>query len=316
MPKLLTYILRRLLIAIPTILIVSVFVFMLQKLLPGDPIALLLGEDRTPELIASLRAKYHLDDPIVVQYFAWLRAALGGDLGFSLRSQEPVLHLIGQKLPVTLELASFAMLIALTLGIPAGIFAAVKRGSVWDYLARAVALWGLSIPNFWLGILLILFISVELHWLPSSGYAPPNENLGLNLKVMIMPAFVLGNALAATIMRHTRSAMLGVLKADYIRTARANGLSSRAIILKHAFRNALVPVVTVAALLFGDLLAGAVLTEQIFAIPGVGKLIVDAVFDRDYAVVQGIVLCTALGFILMNLLADVAYFLLNPRLST
>ena len=314
--KILVHILRRLVSAVPTLVIVSVFVFMLQKLLPGDPVTAMLGEDRSPELIAELRARYHLDDPLVWQYLTWARGVLSGDLGFSLRSHQPVTELIAEKLPVTLELALLAILFALIIGVPAGIVAAAKKGSGWDHAAGAVALWGLSIPNFWFGILLILLVSVQLKWLPSSGHASFLSDPAQNLKTMIMPAFVLGNALAASLMRHTRSAMLGVLKSDYIRTARAKGLLEPRVILKHAFRNALVPIVTLTALLFGELLAGAVLTEQIFSIPGFGKLIVDAVFNRDYAVVQGVVLCTACGFILMNLVADTAYFFLNPRLRT
>jgi len=195
-----------------------------------------------------------------------------------------------------------------------GILAAVRKNSIIDYVANIVALSGLSIPNFWLGIMLILLVSVKLGWLPASGYESIFVDPVRSIQTMIMPSFVLGTALAATLMRHTRSAMLGVMKADYIRTARAKGLSERVVILSHTFRNALLPIVTLSALLFGELLAGAVLTEQIFTIPGFGKLIVDAVFNRDYAVVQGVVLCTAIGFILMNLVADVLYVLLNPRM--
>jgi peptide/nickel transport system permease protein len=190
----------------------------------------------------------------------------------------------------------------------------VGRGTAWDLGANAFALWGLSTPNFWLGILMILLFSVQLGWLPASGYVSPFEDLGANLAAMIMPAFVLGNALAAVLMRHTRSAMLQVLSADYIRTARSKGLREAPVVLKHALRNALVPVVTLGALEFGTLLSGAVLTEQVFTIPGFGKLIVDAVFNRDYAVVQGVVLVTASAYIGLNLLADLAYFALNPRL--
>jgi peptide/nickel transport system permease protein len=186
-----------------------------------------------------------------------------------------------------------------------GILAATRKNTVLDYVANVVALSGLSIPNFWLGIMLILLVSVKLGWLPASGYEPFFENPLRSLQTMIMPAFVLGNALAATLMRHTRSSMLSVLNSDYIRTARAKGLPERAVVLEHSFRNAMLPIITIGALLFGELLAGAVLTEQIFTIPGFGKLIVDAVFNRDYAVVQGVVLCTAIGFIVMNLLADV-----------
>lgn len=312
----LSFILRRILIAIPTLILVSMFVFALQKLLPGDPILVMAGEDRDPEVIALLREKYRMNEPLVMQYLYWAGDVLRGDLGISLRTNEPVLDLIASKLPVTIQLAIMSMLFAMLIGIPAGILSAVRKGTWVDWLANVVALSGLSIPNFWLGIMLILLVSVNLGWLPASGYESPWVDPWKSLTTMIMPAFVLGTALAATLMRHTRSAMLGVLQADYVRTARAKGLRGRVVILKHAFRNAVLPVVTLSALLFGELLAGAVLTEQIFTIPGFGKLIVDAVFNRDYAVVQGVVLCTAVGFILMNLVADLLYVILNPRLRT
>lgn len=312
----LSFIARRLAIAIPTIFLVSVFVFFLQKLLPGDPALVLAGEERDPDTLAFIREKYHLNEPILVQYFYWVSGMLQGDFGISLRTNQPVLELIGEKLPVTIQLAVMAMFIAMIIGIPAGILSAVRKGTAVDYTANIVALSGLSIPNFWLGIMLIMLVSVHLGWLPASGYESPFVDPLRSLETMIMPAFVLGTALAATLMRHTRSAMLGVLRADYVRTARAKGLQEKVVVLKHAFRNALLPIVTLSALLFGELLAGAVLTEQIFTIPGFGKLIVDAVFTRDYAVVQGVVMCTAVGFILMNLVADVLYFLLNPRMRT
>ena len=310
----LRYIGRRILIAIPTLIIVSVLVFALQKLLPGDPVLAMAGEERDPQVLEYLRQRYRLDDPLPVQYFAWITQALQGNLGISLRTDIPVLTLILSKLPVTIELAIMAMIVALAIGIPTGIVSAIKKGTSVDYAANVVALSGLSIPNFWLGIMLIMLVSVRWQLLPASGFVPPSEDLWLNIKTMLMPAFVLGTGLAASLMRHTRSAMLGVMRSDYIRTAKAKGLLRRTVILKHALRNALVPIVTLSTLLFGELLAGAVLTEQIFTIPGFGKLIVDAVFNRDYAVVQGVVLCTAVGFILMNLLADVLYVLVNPRL--
>jgi peptide/nickel transport system permease protein len=308
------YLARRRAAILPTIFFVTVIICTLQQLLPGDAATIMAGEDQDPTVIAYLRQKLHLDEPIPVRYGYWIWGVLHGDLGESLRIQEPVLGLILQKLPVTLELAAMAMLIALVIGIPAGIVSAIGKDTVWDYAANVVALWGLSTPNFWLGILMILLFSVQLGWLPASGYVSPFEDLRGNLAAMIMPAFVLGNAIAALLMRHTRSAMLQVLNADYVRTARAKGLDERTVVLKHALRNALTPIITLGALEFGTLLSGAVLTEQVFSIPGFGKLIVDAVFNRDYAVVQGVVLFTSTVYIVLNLLADLAYFLVNPRL--
>jgi len=308
------YLAKRLAAILPTIFFVTVIIFTLQQLLPGDAATIMAGENQDPNVIAYLRQKLHLDEPIPVRYGYWIWGVLHGDLGESLRIQEPVLGLILQKLPVTLELAAMAMLIALVIGIPAGIVSATAKDSVWDYAANVVALWGLSTPNFWLGILMILLFSVKLGWLPASGYVSPFEDLQGNLAAMIMPAFVLGNAIAALLMRHTRSAMLQVLNADYVRTARAKGLDERTVVLKHALRNALTPIITLGALEFGTLLSGAVLTEQVFSIPGFGKLIVDAVFNRDYAVVQGVVLFTSTVYIVLNLLADLAYFLVNPRM--
>src|SRR5258705_3610161 len=289
-------------------------IFGLQQVLPGDPAVVLAGEDRDPNVVAYLQKKLHLDEPFPVRYYYWISAVLHGDLGESLRLQRPVLALILEKLPVTLELASFAIVIALAIGIPAGIISAVKRNTIWDYGANVIALWGLSTPNFWLGIMLILLFSVTLGWLPASGFVSPFEDLKANLAALIMPAFVLGNAIAAVLMRHTRSAMLQVLSSDYVRTARAKGLSERGVVLKHALRNALIPVITLGALEFGTLLSGAVLTEQVFSIPGFGKLIVDAVFNRDYSLLTALLLVTASVYIVLNLIADLAYFLANPRL--
>lgn len=310
----LRFLLQRVATIIPTLLFVSMLIFALQQLLPGDPALVLAGEERDPNVVAYLRAKLHTDEPVPVRYLYWLRGVLHGDLGESLRIQKSVLELIEEKLPVTLQLAVMAMIIALVIGVSAGILSAVKKDTVWDYAANIAALWGLSTPNFWLGIMLILLLSVNLGWLPASGFVSPFEDLSANLKSMIMPAFVLGNAIAAVLMRHTRSAMLQVLNADYVRTARAKGLDERVVVLKHALRNALIPIVTLGALEFGTLFSGAVLTEQVFSIPGFGKLIVDAVFNRDYAVVQGVVLFTATAYVGLNLLADLAYFLINPRM--
>jgi peptide/nickel transport system permease protein len=309
-----SYLVKRLLSVLPTLLLVSMLIFGLQQLLPGDPAKILAGEEQDPNVVAYLTAKLHLDEPLPVRYGYWIAGVVQGDLGESVRTQLPVLSLILQKLPVTAELAFLAMCVAVLIGIPAGIASAVGRGTVWDYAANVFALWGLSTPNFWLGILMIMLFSVHLGWLPASGFVSPTEDLLGNLASMAMPAFVLGNAIAAVLMRHTRSAMLQVMQSDYVRTARAKGLDERTVILKHALRNALTPIITLGALEFGTLLSGAVLTEQVFTIPGFGKLILDAVFNRDYAVVQGIVLFTATTYIMLNLMADMAYFWVNPRL--
>src|SRR3954470_17779855 len=260
----LTFLAKRIVQLIPTLFFVSVLIFSLQHLLPGDPALIMAGEDRDPDVIEQIRKQYHLDQPIPVQYVYWVKNALSGDLGESMRFKQPVLELVLQKLPVTMQLASMAIVIALSIGITAGIVSAVYKDTWVDYAANVFALWGLSTPNFWLGILLILLFAVKLGWLPASGYVSPFEDLKANLASMVLPAFVLGNALAAVLMRHTRSAMLQVLSADYVRTARAKGLSERTVVLKHALRNALTPVITLGALELGTLLSGAVLPEQVF----------------------------------------------------
>jgi peptide/nickel transport system permease protein len=311
---LLKFLPRRLLQLIPTLFVVSVIIFGLQQLLPGDPALVMAGEERDPAVIEQIRRQYRLDQPLPVQYAYWIRGVAAGDLGESMRIKQPVAELILQKLPVTLQLATMAMCFALLIGIPAGVISAVKKGSAWDVGASVFALWGLSTPNFWLGIMLIFLFSVQLGWLPASGFVSPFEDLRQSLATTVMPAFVLGNAIAAVLMRHMRSAMLQAMESDYVRTARAKGMPERVVVLRHALRNALTPVITLGALEFGTLLSGAVLTEQVFSIPGFGKLIVDAVFNRDYAVVQGVVLVTASVYILLNLLADVMYVLVNPKL--
>jgi peptide/nickel transport system permease protein len=301
--------------AVPTLLLVSVLVFGLQQLMPGDPAMVLAGEDRgDPVVVAQIRAELWLDRSLPEQYGRWLWNALHGNLGYSWRGRQPVAELIAQKLPVTAQLGAMAFVIAVCIGVPAGIVAAVYRNRPLDYAANAVGLAGLSTPNFWLGIMLILLVSVELGWLPPSGYVPPSEDWRQSLATTIMPAFVLGNAIAAILMRHTRSAMLGALDQDFVRTARAKGLGEFPVVLRHALRNALIPVVTLGALELGTLLSGAVLTEQVFSIPGFGKMVVDAVFNRDYPVVQGVVLVTATLYILLNLLADILYVAINPKL--
>jgi peptide/nickel transport system permease protein len=284
---------KRLLQLVPTLFLVSVIIFSLQQLLPGDPALAMAGEERDPAVLEQIRKQYRLDQPLYTQYVYWLGGVLSGNLGESMRLKEPVLRLIEQKFPVTLQLALMAIVIALAIGVTTGVVSAVKKNTALDYAVNVLALWGISTPNFWLGIMLIFLFAVHLGWLPASGFVGPREDFWLSLETSILPAFVLGNSFAAVLMRHTRSA-----------------------VLKHALRNALTPVVTLGALELGTLLSGAVLTEQVFSIPGFGKLIVDSVFNRDYAVVQGVTLVTATTYVLLNLLADVAYVLINPRLRS
>ena len=305
---------RRLLELLPTLFLVSVLIFGLQQLLPGDPALVMAGEEGDPDVVEQIRRQYRLDQPLPVQYLHWIGNVLQGDLGESMRIKQPVSQLIAEKLPVTLQLGTMAMLFALLIGIPAGIVSAVRKGTAWDTAANVLALAGLSTPNFWLGIMMIFLFSVSLGWLPASGYVSLLEDPLQSLATTVMPAFVLGSGIAAVLMRHMRSSLLQAMAADYVRTARAKGLLERQVVLRHGLRNALTPVITLGALEFGTLLSGAVLTEQVFSIPGLGKLIVDAVFNRDYAVVQGVVLVTATVYILLNLLADVLYVLANPRL--
>jgi len=308
------FIVRRSLISLVTLFIVSIMVFVSQRLLPGDPVRVWAGEERDPESIAYFRHKYGLDQPVVVQYLRWIGLALQGDLGESIRTKLPVRDVVLSKLPITIELALLSLLIALLIAIPTGVISAVRKGSLWDYVGNATALFGLSVPNFWLGIMLIIWFSISLHILPASGYTSPFVDLWDNLRRMIMPAFVLGTGLTAVLMRQTRSSLLEVLSSDYIRTARGKGLSEWAVVVRHALRNGLIPVITVLGLQAGALMGGAVITEQVFVIPGFGKLIVDAVFNRDYAMVQGVVLITATGYILINWAVDIAYSFINPKI--
>jgi peptide/nickel transport system permease protein len=310
----LDFLVRRVAISIVTLFVISVIVFTGVRMIPGDPARVMGGTDADAAGLAEIRQKYGLDDPIPVQYLRWAGLALRGDLGESIRTRESVVWTVARKLPITIELAFLSLLVALAIAIPAGVFSAVRRNTVWDLLANAVSLCGLSVPSFWLGIMLILLLSVRLHWLPASGFVPLWEHPLANLQRMIMPAFVLGAGLAAVLMRQTRNSMIDILSADYIRTAWSKGLASRAVIFRHAFRNGLIPVVTILGLQTGALMGGAVVTEQIFVVPGFGRLIVEAVFTRDYPLVQGVVLITASTYVLVNLLVDVSYSVLNPRI--
>ncbi|GAA3360508.1 ABC transporter permease [Streptomyces antimycoticus] len=309
-----SYPIRRVGESLITLFLVSVVVFAGVRALPGDTATALAGEEPTPEAIAQIRASYGLDDNIVVQYARYVRHAATGDLGVSSRTGLPVLDSVLEALPVTLELSALALLLAVVVGVGAGVVAAVRRGRPEEWLVNAVALLGLSVPAFWLGIVLVLAFAIALPVLAASGFVPFGVDPMENLRHMVLPVIVLGSGLAAVVMRQTRAAMLGSLSADYVRTARAKGLSSRQVIMGHALRNSLVTVVTVLGLQLGHLISGAVVTEQIFVLPGFGKLTIDAVFSRDYAMVQGVVLFTSAAYILVNLLVDLAYSVIDPRI--
>jgi len=308
------FLVRRAFISAVTLALITVIVFAGVRMIPGDPARVMAGTDADTAGLEEIREKYGLRDPIPVQYFRWVGLALRGDLGESIRTRQSVAWTVAIKLPITVELACLALLVALSLAIPAGVLAAVRRNTPWDVAASAVSLCGVSIPNFWLGIMLILLVSVRLGWLPASGFVPLLEDPVANVRRMIMPALVLGTALAAVLMRQTRNAMIEVLSADYIRTARSKGLAGFAVVVRHALRNGLIPVVTILGLQMGALMSGAVVTESIFVVPGFGRLIVEAVFTRDYPLVQGVVLITASSYVLINLLVDVSYSFLNPRI--
>lgn len=310
----LEFLARRAAVSALTLALISVIVFAGVRMIPGDPARVLAGTDADAAGLEEIRDKYGLRDPLTVQYVRWVALAARGDLGESIRTRQSVAATVATKLPITAELACLSVLVALAIAIPAGVVAAVRRNSVWDMAATAVSLCGVSIPNFWLGIMLILLVSVRFGWLPASGFVPLAEDPLANLRRMLMPALVLGTGLAAVLMRQTRSAMIEVLSADYVRTARSKGLAGFAVVVRHALRNALIPVVTILGLQMGALMGGAVVTEQIFVLPGFGRLIVEAVFTRDYPVVQGVVLITASAYVLINFLVDVSYSALNPRI--
>jgi peptide/nickel transport system permease protein len=307
------FLLRKVGAALIVLLLASMLVFAGVRAIPGDPAVALGAENRDPAVLKAIRHKYGLDKPVPVQYVHWLGYALRGDLGTDQRELS-VSNTIVQRLPITLELAGLAILIGALIGIPAGVIAAVRRGKPADYVATSVALVGLSVPHFWLGIVMIIYFAVKLQWLPAGGYVPFSEHPLQNLEHMLMPALVLGTGLSAVLMRQMRSSMLGALGADYVRTARAKGLSEWSVIGKHALRNSLITVTTVIGLQLGTLISGAVITEQIFVIPGFGRLTIDAVNQRDYTLLQGVVLVAAAGYVVVNLLVDVVYSLLNPRI--
>ncbi len=308
-----TYLIRRLLAVIPVLFGISLIVFFLVHLVPGDVVAVLLGPTTTPAAREALRRLFGLDQPLYVQYLQWLGGVLHGDLGTSLRTGQPVLSSILDRVSVTAELAGFAMIIALLIGIPAGVIGAVKRYSRVDYAVTIFALAGLSVPNFLLSTLLILAFSLTLPLLPPSGYVPFFTDPLQNVRLMVMPALALGLGAASYITRMTRSSVLETLGQDYVRTARAKGLRPTSVVVGHALKSALIPIVTVVGIQLGYLLGGAVIVEAVFAVPGVGRLALDSINMRDYPVVQGTVLFITAAFVFINLTVDILYAYLDPR---
>ena len=308
------YVLRRLLESVITFVLVTIVVFLGIHALPGDPARTLAGEESDPATVAQIRHDYGLDQALPVQYERYVAHALTGDLGRSTRTGLSVAQTIGHALPVTLQLALFAIAIAVFIGIGAGVVAAVRRRSPSEWAANSVALLGLSIPNFWFGLMAVLIFAIAYPILPASGFVSVFDNPGQSFRHLLLPALVLGSGLAAVIMRQTRSAMLDALSADYVRTARAKGLGGRQVVFGHALRNSLIVVTTIVGLQLGALISGAVVTEQIFVLPGFGKLTIDAVFTRDYPMIQGVVLVTATAYIGINLAVDLLYSVIDPRI--
>ncbi|HYM68652.1 MAG TPA: ABC transporter permease [bacterium] len=306
---------RRLIATVATGLAVSVLVFLLIRLAPGDAVTMWIGQEgtMTPEVRDTLRKMFGLSDPVAVQYLHWLGDAARGDLGYSFRSRLPVVALLGTALPVTLELAALAMLLAIVTALPLGVFSAVKHGTPADATARLLGLLGFSMPSFWLAVLMILASATYFKWLPALIYVGLAKNPIENLKQMLMPAVSLGLPLMAVLMRMTRSTMLDVLGQDYVRTARAKGAGESAVLARHALKNALIPVVTVMGIQLGRLLGGAVIIEQIFGVPGVGTALVAAITQRDYPMVQATVLALGLLFIAVQFFVDISYAAIDPR---
>ena len=309
-----SFILRRVVQLIPVLVFISAVVFFVFRIIPGDAVAVAMGEGADWESAESLRRQLGLDRPLVVQYLDWLGSALRGDLGFSLINRQSVLSLVLEKLPATLQLMALSMLLALAISLPVGILAALKRGTWVDQVTRVFALTGFCMPRYWLAVLLILFLAVQARWFPPAGYVGLQEDPLQSLHHAALPVLAIGLSLAAVQMRFLRSSLLEVISRDYIRTANAKGLRQRAVVLGHALKNSLIPFVTVVGLELGNLLGAQVVVEQIFAWPGLGWLMIQSIGQRDYAVVQGVVLVTATGVVVINLLVDVAYAYLDPRI--
>jgi peptide/nickel transport system permease protein len=311
----LQYIARRLVQMVPVVFVMSVVIFAIARLLPGDPVVTILGEQATPEQRQRVRQELRLDEPLPMQYGYWVVQVMQGDFGRSLRSSEQVSSMIRDRAPVTLELTLFSMILAVIIGVPSGIVAATRRDSWLDFVSRFIAMFGVAIPFFWMGLLLILLFALVLRWLPPSGYVDFLRDPVMNLKLMILPSITVGTSMAAIIMRQTRASMLQVLSEDYLRTARAKGLPNVQVLYRHALRNALITIVTIIGLQVGVLLGGAVVTETVFAMPGIGRMVVNAIFQRDYPVVQGGVLFIVANVLLVNLIVDLIYVYLDPRIK-
>lgn len=309
------YILRRLLLMLPVALLVTIVVFALIRLSPGDPLVIYAGEERDPVALAALRVEYGLDRSIPEQYVSWITHAVQGDLGRSLRTRQPVLESIVERLPATLELGIAALLLSVTVAMIVGTLSAVRRNSPLDLLATGFTLAGVSLPNFFLGLLLILVLSLAIRLFPPGGYTALREDVWDNVRHLILPAITLATASMAVNMRQVRSSLLETFSQDYMRTARSKGLSETRIVVRHALKNALIPVVTIVGLQVGAIIEGAIVTEQIFSWPGIGKLAVDSINGRDYPVVQAIVLVSALSFMASTLVVDILYAWLDPRIS-
>lgn len=307
------YIIKRLLSLIPVLFVVAVVVFLIIHITPGDPASVMLGPEASPREVAELREELGLNLPLYQQFTSWLAGVVQGDFGWSIFMNEPVLQSFFSHLGPTLSLAIFAQLLAVVLAIPFGVIAAKRRGTIIDQTFMGGSLIGISVPSFLLGLLLILLFAVQLRWLPVAGYKPLNAGFFLHIRYLILPAIALGAMQAALIARMTRSSMLDILNANYIKTARSKGLKEKIIIYKHALRNAFIPILTVIGQTFGTLVAGAAVVETVFNIPGIGQLIVNSVERRDFAVIQGTILLVAISYVLINLVVDLLYGVIDPR---
>lgn len=311
----LQHVIRKVLMVIPLLILISIILFILISMLPGDAVLSMIGDTGDIAYIEQLRSQIGLDKPLYQQYFDWIRNLFKGDLGRSILTRQPVVNIVKVRFPVTLELTILAILISMVIAIPAGILSAIKRNSVWDVIMSVVSMFGIAMPPFWIGILAIMFFSLKLNWLPASGFVPFIQDPIANLRSLAMPAFTVGLAFAATVMRQTRSAFLEILNQDFIMTARSKGLREKIVLWKHALRNALIPIITVISLQIGRLIGGSVVTETVFALPGMGREIADGLLSRDYPVVMAMILITAVFVVVTNTIVDVLVVLVDPRIS-